>query len=292
VSFNVPTVETSGRSKKRVLFVCTHNRVRSLTAAQVYGDRPDLEVRSAGIDEYASVPLTRELFDWADQVFVFSERQRKVVEERFPSSLGSKSVVCLHLADTFDYKSPKLVIKLVGKLTHYLGEPAHNEWQAGQESSPQPLPPPVTENLNDSEREFIREMAKPENLLHIDHWLRNPAIGCVAPGHAGKNGEARPRGEFAFDFLLKQGDAIYVVVVRSDKEMADPAPETVRKRDCALDRFQRINDLLEGAGIPTRYHYTALSPRHYHLFFQRLRKGDAAFFRSEPDAATAKTPRL
>jgi predicted protein tyrosine phosphatase len=291
VSFNVPSVETSGRSKKRVLFVCTHNRVRSLTAAQVYRDRPDLEVRSAGIDEYASVPLTRELFDWADQVFVFSERQRKVVEERFPSSIGSKSVVCLHLADTFDYKSPKLVIKLIGKLAPHLGEPTQNEWQADGVSPPGKPPAPVTEVLCDPEREFIRELAQPENLLHIDHWLRKPTTGADAPDHGGKNGAARPRGKFAFDFLLKQGDVIHVVVVKSDEEMADPAPETVRKRDCAQDRFERINDLLKGAGIPTRYHFTVLSPRHYVPFFRQLRQRQLASFRPEPDVPMAKARR-
>jgi len=115
------------RSKKRVLFVCTHNQVRSRTAEQIYRNRPDLEVRSAGTAEHASVPLTPELFEWADQVFVFSKRQRRVIEERFPNSLGGKTVVCLHLPDKFEYKSPKLVIKLTGKLERYLGKPNHSD---------------------------------------------------------------------------------------------------------------------------------------------------------------------
>jgi predicted protein tyrosine phosphatase len=118
----------SVRSKKRVLFVCSHNRVRSVTAEQVYRDRPDLEVRSAGIAEHAAVPLTQELFEWADQVFVFSKRQRKVVEQRFRNSFASKPVVCLHLPDRYEYKSPKLVMRLTGKLGPYLGPPTKNEW--------------------------------------------------------------------------------------------------------------------------------------------------------------------
>lgn len=112
------------RSKKRVLFVCTQNRVRSLTAEQVYRGRPDLEVRSAGIAEYAGVPLTQELFDWADEVFVFSRRQRKVVEKRYRHVARGKRVVCLHLPDRFEYKSPKLILKLTSKLGPYLGKPA------------------------------------------------------------------------------------------------------------------------------------------------------------------------
>ena len=114
----------TSRPKKRVLFVCRKNQVRSLTAEQVYRDRADLEVRSAGIAEYASVPLTQELFEWADQVFVFTKRQLKVIENRFGNSSRGKKLVCLNLPDRFEYKSPKLIIKLTGKLGPYLGAPA------------------------------------------------------------------------------------------------------------------------------------------------------------------------
>ncbi len=127
------------RPKKRVLFVCRENRVRSLTAEQIYRGRPDLEVRSAGIAEYAAVPLTRDLVEWADQVFVFTKQQRKVVEERYADACDGKTVVCLHLPDIFEYKSPKLIMKLTGKLAPYLGSPVNNEGASAEA----PLTPPV-----------------------------------------------------------------------------------------------------------------------------------------------------
>ena len=132
----------TGRSKKRVLFVCRENRVRSLTAEQVYRDRPDLEVRSAGIAEYAAVPLTVEMFEWADLVFVFSKRHQRIVEARFRDRSRRKTVVCLHLPDRFEYKSPELVTKLTGKLAHYLKAPAKNE----RISAGKPPAPPVAED--------------------------------------------------------------------------------------------------------------------------------------------------
>jgi hypothetical protein len=61
-------------------------------------------------------------------VFVFSKRQRKVIEDRFRSSCASKPVVCLHVPDRYEYKSPKLVMRLTGKLGPYLGSPTNNEW--------------------------------------------------------------------------------------------------------------------------------------------------------------------
>jgi predicted protein tyrosine phosphatase len=115
------------QTKKRVLFVCHQNQVRSRTAEEVYRGRSDLEVRSAGIAEYAAVPLTGELLDWADWVFVFSKRQQRIVEARYGDRSDRKKLVCLGLPDRFEYKSPELVSRLTGKLGRYLGVPGHNE---------------------------------------------------------------------------------------------------------------------------------------------------------------------
>ncbi len=129
----------SAKSKKRVLFVCRENRVRSRTAEQVYRGRPDLEVRSAGIAEHAAVPLTPELFDWADLVFVFSKRQKRVIEARFGDRSDRKRIVCLRLPDRFEYKSSKLVMELTGRLGPYLGAPANEERAAAEEPSVEPV---------------------------------------------------------------------------------------------------------------------------------------------------------
>jgi len=114
---------SSETTKKRVLFVCNQNRVRSLTAQQLYRERPDLEVRSAGIAENAGMRLSRELVAWADQVFVFSKEQRKIIEARYPEAVEGKPLVCLNLADRYQYKSPALIMALNQKLCPYLGAP-------------------------------------------------------------------------------------------------------------------------------------------------------------------------
>ena len=118
---------SSARSTTRVLFVCNKNQVRSLTAQQVYRSRPDLEVRAAGLKDYVRVPLTSELMNWADLVFVFSKRQQRIIEARFSNRTDSKRVVCVNVPDRFEYKSPELISKLTAKLCPYLGSPANNE---------------------------------------------------------------------------------------------------------------------------------------------------------------------
>jgi len=135
---------SSARPKTRVLFVCSHNRVRSPTAEQVYRGRADLEVRSAGIAEYAAVPLTDELVEWADLVFVFSKRQQRIIEARFRDGSDGKRLVCVTVPDRFEYKSPKLISKLTGKLLPYLGPPAYSELT----STPNPPAQPGAGNRN------------------------------------------------------------------------------------------------------------------------------------------------
>ncbi|CAN5304391.1 hypothetical protein BH10PSE3_BH10PSE3_38780 [soil metagenome] len=43
---------------RRVLFVCSQNKLRSPTAEQVFAARTDLEVDSAGTNQDAENPLT------------------------------------------------------------------------------------------------------------------------------------------------------------------------------------------------------------------------------------------
>jgi predicted protein tyrosine phosphatase len=114
---------TESLAKKRVLFVCTQNKVRSLTAEHLYRGRPDLEVKSAGTATFAKNQLTEEVMQWAEVVFVFDDSQVEVIAKRFgPDALG-KMVICLGVADVYTYKSDPLILKLISKLDPYLGRP-------------------------------------------------------------------------------------------------------------------------------------------------------------------------
>ena len=118
----LPKMSESGQ-RMRVLFVCTQNKVRSLTAEHLYHVRPDLEVKSAGTANFAKNRLTRELLEWAEVVFVFDDSQLNFIEQTFGKEALGKPVVCLGLLDVFTYKSDPLVVKLVAKLDPYLGRP-------------------------------------------------------------------------------------------------------------------------------------------------------------------------
>jgi len=116
-------VMTESEAKRRVLFVCTQNKVRSLTAEHLYRDRPDLDVKSCGTATFAKNRLSKELLKWAEVVFTFDDTQTEAITKNFPTEAQGRPVVCLGLPDIFTYKSDALVVKVIAKLDPHLGRP-------------------------------------------------------------------------------------------------------------------------------------------------------------------------
>lgn len=105
---------------KKVLFVCSQNRLRSPTAEQVFSRRPNLEVASAGTNSDADTPLTAELVEWADIIFVMEKAHRNKLQKRFRGVLNSKRVICLDIPDEYEFMEPSLVRLLHAKLLRHL----------------------------------------------------------------------------------------------------------------------------------------------------------------------------
>ena len=101
---------------KRVLFVCSQNRLRSPTAEQVFSNRAGFEVASAGTDPAADTPVSPELLEWADVIFVMERAHRNRLMKRFGPHLESKRIVCLDIPDEFEYMDPALVKLLEAKV--------------------------------------------------------------------------------------------------------------------------------------------------------------------------------
>jgi predicted protein tyrosine phosphatase len=100
--------------------VCGGNRFRSPTAEQIFADHPGLEVSSAGTRHDADNPLTSELMEWADAIFVMERRHGKQLRARFGCSLGDASVVCLDIPDKFGFMDEELIRLLKARMASYL----------------------------------------------------------------------------------------------------------------------------------------------------------------------------
>jgi predicted protein tyrosine phosphatase len=103
-----------------VLFVCSQNQLRSPTAEQVFSDWPGVEVASAGTDPNADSPVTPELLEWADIIFVMEKAHRARLSRKFRASLKSQRIICLNIPDNYEYMDPALVTLLKATVPRYL----------------------------------------------------------------------------------------------------------------------------------------------------------------------------
>jgi predicted protein tyrosine phosphatase len=111
-------------SPTRILFVCTQNRARSLTAETLYHRFPSYEVLSAGTDRSARIPVTEEHVAWADLIFVMQEEHTQFIRDQFHGVLDGKEVICLNIPDVYNYMEPVLVAVLRSSLKPYLRWPS------------------------------------------------------------------------------------------------------------------------------------------------------------------------
>lgn len=75
---------------KKLLFVCSQNRLRSPTAETVFSNYPGLEVDSAGLDREAEIPLCSEAIEWAEIIFVMENSHRNKLSKKFQPWLKNK----------------------------------------------------------------------------------------------------------------------------------------------------------------------------------------------------------
>lgn len=100
---------------RRVLFLCSRNRLRSPTAEQVFGTWPDLEVDSAGLADDAQTVLTADQLGWAELIVVMEASHRRRLQARHRALLKGKRVVCLDIPDRYAFMQPELVALLLKK---------------------------------------------------------------------------------------------------------------------------------------------------------------------------------
>ena len=98
----------------KVLFICSQNRFRSLTAETIFDRAGGHEVRSAGTDPGARIRVTAGHLGWADLIFVMEKRHLNRLQKKYRQELQGKKVVCLYIADEYEYMDEALIERLRG----------------------------------------------------------------------------------------------------------------------------------------------------------------------------------
>jgi predicted protein tyrosine phosphatase len=105
---------------KHVLFVCGKNRQRSPTAENIFSSDPRFETASAGISADSDNPLTPDLVEWADIIFVMEKVHRQKLAAHFRTSLKHARVICLDIPDKYAFMAPELVQILKSRVSAHL----------------------------------------------------------------------------------------------------------------------------------------------------------------------------
>jgi protein-tyrosine phosphatase len=103
-----------------ILFVCTKNKWRSLTAEHIFKGRPNCSVRSAGTASNARVKISSTIITWADLIFVMERKHLEILARVFPSQIKNKKIICLDIPDEYEYMDEELVQILEESVSEYL----------------------------------------------------------------------------------------------------------------------------------------------------------------------------
>jgi len=110
----------------KLLFVCSRNRFRSLTAEKLFEGFPPYQARSAGTQPDARIVVTAGHIGWADIIFCMEKSHLDRLRRKFPEEMQGKRAICLHIPDDYTFMNRDLLDELRAKLAPYITLPAEN----------------------------------------------------------------------------------------------------------------------------------------------------------------------
>jgi len=110
-------------SKMKILFVCSRNKWRSLTAEKIFHGFNGYDVRSAGTEEGARIKVTLGHIGWADIIFAMEKKHIRRLRDMFKGEIDKKRVICLDIADDYKYMDEELIEILKSRVSEYLEVP-------------------------------------------------------------------------------------------------------------------------------------------------------------------------
>ena len=108
---------------KKLLFICSQNRLRSLTAERIFSGIPGIQVRSAGTQPDARIVVTEGHIGWADMIFVMEKSHLNRLRRRFREALEGKRTITLLIPDEYEFMAPDLIEELEAKVSQYVTLP-------------------------------------------------------------------------------------------------------------------------------------------------------------------------
>jgi predicted protein tyrosine phosphatase len=105
---------------KKLLFVCSENRLRSPTAEAVFSEYEGIEAIGAGTNADAETPVSGDLIEWADVILVMERAHRNKVSKKYKELLKNKRLIVLEIPDEYECMQPELIQLLKTKVSRLL----------------------------------------------------------------------------------------------------------------------------------------------------------------------------
>lgn len=103
-----------------LLFLCSQNKRRSLTAEKIFNGYNGHKAYSAGTESNARVKVTSGLLGWADIIFCMEKKHMRRITEKYPDAVAEKKLVCLNISDDYEYMDNELRELLEACVQEYL----------------------------------------------------------------------------------------------------------------------------------------------------------------------------
>ena len=105
---------------KKILFVCSENRLRSPTAEAVFTEYEGIEAIGAGTNSDAATPVSGDLIEWADIILVMEKMHRNKVSKKYKELLKNKRLIVLDIPDNYECMDPELIQLLKTKVSRHV----------------------------------------------------------------------------------------------------------------------------------------------------------------------------
>jgi len=99
-----------------LLFVCSENRLRSPTGETIFSSYEGINAIGAGTNSDAETPVSGDLIEWADIIFVMEKSHQTKISTKFKTLLKNKRLVCLGIPDNYEHMQTELVKILKAKV--------------------------------------------------------------------------------------------------------------------------------------------------------------------------------
>ena len=93
----------------KLLFLCSQNKKRSLTAEKIFDGTNGHTARSAGTERNARIKVTPGLIGWADIIYCMEKKHVIRIKEKYSELLITKEVICLNIPDEYELMDDELV---------------------------------------------------------------------------------------------------------------------------------------------------------------------------------------